>query len=863
MSTLRNTFQLLSSILLVWMSLGLAAGILAKQSQAEASPSYVATDALGDPLPEGAVLRLGTTRLLQSRGVLSLAFSPDSKVVVAVGYDEAIRAWEVATGKELPPFTREEHAAWCAVFLPDGKTLAAGYSEDIVLWDVAQRQPIRRIEDKKGLSGASLLRVSPNGEMLVALSGRQTLRLWGVSSGKLRGELHGVEHEVLSLAFSPDSRAVVACTGLTLGVVDYPHYVSLWEMPKAQPKWRTKLLGVDSAVFFPDGKTLAVGALKGPIRYLDAETGRERQATKMEGRRIIVSADGKLLAVARPGRIVHLCDAVTGLELHSLRGHGSPVLQLAFSPDGKVLATGDQDGTVVLWNTATGRELHPMPGHRYRAGGVAFLPDGRSLASRGGDQTVRVWDLTSGKESLCLDVGAQQEGVREFIDDTTDLAASLACSPDGKLLATWGPNRSVLVLETRTGKQRFALTGHDHRLTSLAFAPDGKTLASCDASGTVKLWDATEGKLARVLTNLPPGGRVGADWLVQFSPDSKRLAAHSRGTVAVWDLAEGSQLWSERHKATSLLFCHSGELLTAVEPGSGKEPNTIRLIEVTSGEVVRSLTWPTRNRGSGAGRLSLAVSPDGRYLASADGRSLTSANDADWDVRVWDLLAGRQVRQFLGHRGPINGVVFSPDSKRLASASDDGTILVWDFQALPKASEELLRKGLDAATLDRLWSDLGNADPQRSFPAMILLAHRPDRAIPLIRDRLKPVSSATHKGVPRLIAELDDAEFTVREAASEALKARGATVEPDLQRAFVKATSAEVRRLREVLDHCAATPPAPDILRQDRATTLLEWIGSTEARTILRHLSQGVPAAYPTHQAASALERLERRADGR
>src|SRR5208283_5509900 len=102
----------------------------------------------------------------------------------------------------------------------------------------------------------------------------------------------------------------------------------------------------------------------------------------------------------------------------------------------------------------------------------------------------------------------------------------------------------------------------------------------------------------------------------------------------------------------------------------------IQLVDSKTGEILQTLTWKTKNRGSGSWRVSLATSPDGRYLAVADGRYHTNPEQADWDVKLWDLLAAQECQQFKDHRGPVNGIAFSPDGRRLASTSDDGTVII-------------------------------------------------------------------------------------------------------------------------------------------------------------------------------------------
>jgi WD40 repeat protein len=818
-----------------------------------------AVDRYGDPLPRGGIMRLGSARLRHLNYIASLTFSPDNRTLVSVGHD-AIRAWDVTTARALPLFGREGDSPFCAVYLPDGNALAAGYHDEIVLWDL-NRRPLRRFKDAVG-RGASLLAVSPDGKTLAAavnFNGPPVIRLWSVSSGEQLAELAGTSWDVSGLSFSPDNRYLVACSS--------PHWggdgnqVSLWELPGLRPKWQFSCLGgVSSASFFPDSKTIALGSPRGRIRYLSAANGKERESPKRDGRLVAVSPDGKTLAVASSNTTLSLCDSATGRERCNCRAHGSTILELTFSRDGKYVASGSRDGTVILWDAATGRELHPLGGHRYRSGAVAFSPDGRAVVSRGGDQTLRAWDLHSGNESLRLNAGSQEDWVAESSPDV-NLSHSLAYSADGKLLASWDHgHRSIGVWEAQSGKKKCFLEGHGSRITCLGFSPTGNALASVDRRGEVRLWDVTQGRLTRLLASPPPGRRAPLDRVIAFSSDGQKLAVTSQDGLAVYDLSARKRHLIARLYPSSLVFLAKNKLIAAAVPsvGSAGRP-AIEVLVTDTGRRIRTFDCETKNHGSGGGRLMLALSPDGRYLAAADGRYHTSADQADWDAKVWDLFAGQPVLVLSGHQGPVNGIAFAPDSIKLATAGEDGTVIVWDMLALSAEQEKRGHRGIDELELGCLYSDLESLDAVKAFHAMVLLAHYPDRSVPLFQNRLARLVKREQKGIKRLLADLDAEQFEVREAATRELRDFGIDLAGDLDLALAGKPSAEMRRrLEDLLNDVRNETPSPDALRRERMLTVLEWMATNDAVALLRRLAQGVPDGALSSRANSALERLGR-----
>ncbi len=169
-----------------------------------------------------------------------------------------------------------------------------------------------------------------------------------------------------------------------------------------------------------------------------------------------------------------------------------------------------------------------------------------------------------------------------------------------------------------------------------------------------------------------------------------------------------------------------------------------------------------------------------------------------------------------------------------------------------------------AKELETLWTDLGSDDPVRADRTISGLAAKPERTLPFLKDRLWPAARPEPRRLTRLITDLDDNRFTVRESATQELEQLGELAEGPLRKALAGRPPPEVRRrIDRVLEgnkRHRLHPPA-DQLRLARAVEVLERIGNPAAQNLLSTLARGAPEAPITRDAQGALERLVQRLD--
>lgn len=367
--------------------------------------------------------RLHVTMPDHTRGITSLAISPDGRLLACGTGAGDVQLWRLPEGTLVA--TRRLHP-WVVTSLaisPDGRLLAsASPVGPIRLWNLPEPGALlaatpQRNPEPLELDGRHPVQFAPDGKVLVSGSATGLIRLWRMPSGDAAAALEGHQGRVLRLAISPDGKLLVSGGGDVATIAQRvratpaDRTVRLWNLTDrtALGVLAEESASVEGLAFSADGRTLVsagarlhlwrlteqlqlAGAARTPESGTTSTTLRHTATLRtLEGSApMVLSPDGSLLAaVASDGALRIWQPNMSELPI-TPEASPAPVACLAVSPDGGLLAGAGVDGAIWLWD-ANGRLHGILHGHTGHVAHLAFTPNGLTLISGSADGTARIW----------------------------------------------------------------------------------------------------------------------------------------------------------------------------------------------------------------------------------------------------------------------------------------------------------------------------------------------------------------------------------------------------------------------------------------------------------------------------------------
>ena len=281
--------------------------------------------------------------------VRSIEFRPDGAMLSSVGFGDRIAIWDLTKRSETSFLRGVSDDVLCASFSPDNRLLAfSSRTEAVALHDLGTGKS-QALDDRIAASaGASALVFAPDGATLAVGQRGGKISLWDTATARIRSTLDGHSEFVPSLAFSPDCATLASSGGDQL--------IRIWDVPTG--RLRTVINSATNTLCFviqfsPDGGLLLLRDVAGEsVRLWDIATETDRAALINPSGAVVAAAfspDGAVLAVGDLKGFVKFWDVAT-LKTRGKQLTHAGVCSLAFSPDGRVLATGGFDGAIHLWD---------------------------------------------------------------------------------------------------------------------------------------------------------------------------------------------------------------------------------------------------------------------------------------------------------------------------------------------------------------------------------------------------------------------------------------------------------------------------------------------------------------------------------
>jgi WD40 repeat protein len=555
-----------------------------------------------------------------------------------------------------------------------------------VVWDLQDSGQFRTLTPH-GISGNACA-VTPDGRRAIFASVDHRLLVWDLKTREQVAEIRGHEQSITALAITGDGRRAISSSS--------DHSVRFWDLITGHEiqRFEEHTGTVHAVAVTPDGRRAISGSEDCTARIWDLEKGELLKTLNHGDRvwRVALSDDGRLglTSCFWPSATISLWEFQSGSDPIILFGHSEYVTALRFTSDCKKAVSASSDKTLIVWDLAARAQSRVLVGHSKAVSSVGVTGDGRYALSGSDDGTLKLWDLVESAPQLreaCMPVTA------------------VALSADGRRAISGADDGGVTAWDIEGGVSPTKFEyGHCSSVEALAISASGKfALSCCFIDRNALLWDLEEGKLLAELE------APRAPWAVAFDPKGRvALIESMHRNAKEFDVSDGalsrvsdnivlvvsavtseqrrgvserwrsvSAQWDGTYRAHNWCWSPIEAIsssywpeITMMTPDAARalvvfRSGTLELWDTQANSLLHTLRYPEY-----PGRLTAAaLSPDGRLAMCSH----------DESIHVWELGSGTLAHKLTGHRGRVNGLAVTPDSRLAISASADQSCRVWDL----------------------------------------------------------------------------------------------------------------------------------------------------------------------------------------
>jgi len=480
-------------------------------------------------------------------------------------------------------------------------------------------------------SDVNCLSWSPDGTKIASGSGSyfesavvgstpdNSIRVWNPQTGEELVILHGHDHEVTSVSWSPDGRHIASACHRDSNFGDGPDdTVRIW----------------DSAT----GLNLSILRHEGPPNSM------------------AFSPDGMLLLTVSLNDGVRLWNPGTGTLSSGVCGKEALVRHADWSPDGTKLVTGSSDGSLRLWSVNSGHPLLTYCQLESAVWRVSFSPNGQLIAAKLADGAVAVLESSTLQMHAHFIMESDKFTKWEWSPDSTRLA--IAIEPDDSSIT----HHTVGVINVLERTPLESPVGHDLNVTSVRWSPDGSRIASGSNDTTLRVWNPTISETVQILP-----GHTSIVTCLEWSPDGSKIASGSSdGTARIWNAAGATRqrrLYGHSAPLSQLSMRRDGTQIATCD-----HHDAVGLWDVATGKLIGGL------RRDEIRVTSTTYSPDGQLLA---------CKSNDNAVRVWNTTNHKLLAAIHGHSDEVSCLNWSPcGTKIIIGESGDSASHLTNFLTL-------------------------------------------------------------------------------------------------------------------------------------------------------------------------------------